>query len=687
MNRDRNSWWSSALTSGLTVFLAVSSILALMFIELLVAPSSVHAQDRGTPFGEWRYWGADAWSTRYSPLDQIDAENFSDLEQAWLWRGDNFGPSPDYILRSTPIYADGRLFTVAGQSRTVSALDPATGEVLWMFREPHTTRWERSSRKSHGKGVAYHEVDGRGVIYLVTAAFFLHALDAETGLPLEGFGAPVPLDGFDETGTVDLLEALGYPYDPDYGIPDSIGYITNTSPPIVVNGVVVIGNSNLTGRLDPRQENVPGDILAYDARTGEHLWKFNVIPRPGEFGHETWESDAWQWSGNVNAWAPMSADPELGIVYVTTDAPTNDYFGGFRPGDNLFGNSIIALDVLTGERLWHFQGVHHDVWDRDFPLPPALVDLTVDGERIPALVQNSKQAFVYAFNRVTGEPIWPIEERPVPQSDVPSEQTSPTQPYPTRPAAFEMQGLTEDDLIDFTPVLRSLALEIASEWRLGPMWNPPLHSENADGKKGAIFCPSAGGGANIPGGGAMDPETGIMYVASVKSCAAFVLVPGIDRDALLTGQSGLTVVDWHHSPVPGGFRGPEGLPMFKPPYGRITAIDMNTGEHLWWIPNGDTPERIRNHPSLQGLDLPNTGQSSHATALVTRSLLMYGEGRGGEPRFHAVDKRTGERVGTVELPATTDTAPMTFIHEGRQYVVMAVSGRNLPGSLVALRLP
>ena len=492
MNRDRNSWWSSALTSGLTVFLAVSSILALTFIELLVAPSSVHAQDRGTPFGEWRYWGADAWSTRYSPLDQIDANNFGDLEQAWLWRGDNFGPSLDYILRSTPIYVGGRLFTVAGQSRTVSALDPATGEVLWMFREPHTTRWERSSRKSHGKGVAYHEVDGRGVIYLVTPAFFLHALDAETGLPLEGFGAPVPLDGFDETGTVDLLEGLGHPYDPDYGIPDSIGYITNTSPPIVVNGVVVIGNSNLTGRLDPREENVPGDILAYDARTGEHLWKFNVIPRPGEFGHETWESDAWQWSGNVNAWAPMSADPELGIVYVTTDAPTNDYFGGFRPGDNLFGNSIIALDVRTGERLWHFQGVHHDVWDRDFPLPPTLVDLTVDGERIPALVQNSKQAFVYAFNRVTGEPIWPIEERQVPQSDVPSEQTSPTQPYPTRPAAFEMQGLTEDDLINFTPVLRSLALEIASEWQPRPHVEPTPSLGKCGWQEGRDLLPLRG---------------------------------------------------------------------------------------------------------------------------------------------------------------------------------------------------
>ena len=679
MTRDRKGVLQAVFTSSLAW--------ALTLIGVLAAAPSAYAQDRGTPYGEWRYWGADAWSTRYSPLDQINADNFDDLEQAWVWRGDNFGPSLDYILRATPIYANGRLFTVAGKRRTVVALDPATGESLWLFREPHTTRWERSSRKSHGKGVAYAEIDGRGVIYMVSPAFFLHALDAETGRPLEGFGNPVPLEGFEEYGTVDLLADLGHPFDPDYGIPDSIGYITNTSPPIVVNGVVVIGNSNLTGRLDPRRENVPGDILAYDARTGEHLWKFNVVPQPGEFGHDTWENDAWSWSGNVNTWPPLSADLERGIVYITTDAPTNDYFGGFRPGDNLFGNSIIALDVRTGERLWHFQAIHHDIWDRDFPLPPNLVDLTVDGELIPALVQSSKQAFVYAFNRVTGEPIWPIEEQPVPQSEVPTEQTSPTQPIPTRPAAYEMQGLTEDDLIDFTPALKSLALEIASEWRLGPMFNPPLHSENAEGKKGAVFCPSAGGGSNIPGGTVMDPETGIMYAASVKACSAFVLVPGEQRDSVMTGQSGRTVVEWHHSPVPGGFRGPEGLPMFKPPYGRITAIDMNTGEHMWWIPNGDTPERITNHPSLQGVDLPNTGQSSHATAMVTRSLLIYGEGRGGLPRMHAVDKLTGERLGTVELPATTDTAPMTFLHEGRQYIVTAVSGPQLPGSLVALRLP
>jgi quinoprotein glucose dehydrogenase len=577
---------------------------------------------------------------------------------------------------------------VAGRRRTAAAIDPATGETLWTFSEPHTTRWERSSRQSHGKGVAYAEVDGRGVVYLVTPAFFLHALDAETGLPLEGFGRPVPLPGFAPHGAVDMLADLGHAYDPDYGIPESVGYITNTSPPMVVNGVVIVGNSNLTGRLDPRRENVPGDILAYDARTGENLWKFDVIPGPGEFGHESWENDAWEWSGNINTWPPLSADPELGIVYVTTDAPTNDYFGGHRPGDNLFGNSVIAIDVRTGERVWHFQAIHHDVWDRDFPHPPQLLDVTVDGRRVPALVQTSKQAFVYAFDRATGEPLWPIVERAVPQSRVPGEQTSPTQPHPTRPASYEMQGLTDDDLVNFTPELHRRALEAVSEWEYGPsLFTPPLHNANPDGKLGALFCPSAGGGTNIPGGTVADPETGIIYTASVKSCSAFTLIPGAERDVQLEGQSGVTPVGWTHAPsrrAPGAI---EGIPIFEPPYGRITAIDMNTGEILWWIPNGDTPERLRAHPLLQGVELGNTGQPSHATALITRSLLMYGEGRDGEPRFHAVDKRSGERLGTIELPSTTDTAPMTFLHEGVQYVVVAVSGPELPGSLVALRLP
>ena len=621
---------------------------------------------------EWRYWGGDAYSTRYSSLDQINADNFEDLEVAWIWRGDNYSPEgADPLLRATPIYAEGKLFSVAGSRRTAMAIDPTTGETLWTFREPETKRWRDSMRKNYGKGVAYDRIDGRGVIYLVTPAFFLHALDAETGEKVASFG-----DG----GTVDLLANLGDygPYDRNQGLPPEVGYITNSSPPIVANGVVVIGNSHEQGYYQSMRENVPGNILAYDARTGEHKWTFDVIPQEGEFGNDTWESDAWRYTGNVSAWAPLSADPELGMVYVVTDPPTIDYYGGFHPGDNLFSTTILALDLETGERRWHFQTVHHDIWNYDNPTAPNLVDITVDGRPIRALVQTTKQSWAYVLDRETGEPVWPIEERPVPQSDVPGEHTSPTQPFPTRPAPYEMQGITEDDLIDFTPELRAEALEIAANYRFGPIFNPPM-VQGTDGKEASVHCPGANGGANIPGGAVVDPETGVLYVASTKGCSAPRLVPGTD----VNPDSNVRWV----SVGPGGVPGPDGLPLWKPPYGRITAIDLNTGEHLWWIPNGDTPDRIKEHEALEGVDIGNTGARSHATKLVTKTLLMYGEGRGAAPVFRAVDKATGMELGRVELPAPTLTAPMTFMHQGAQYVVMAVGGGGYAGSLVALRLP
>ncbi|MGH6897947.1 MAG: PQQ-binding-like beta-propeller repeat protein [Geminicoccaceae bacterium] len=619
---------------------------------------------------EWTHWGGDAASTRYSPADQINAENFASLEVAWVWRGDNYGPEVDNILRATPIYVAGRLFSVAGSRRTVVAIDPATGETLWTFREPETKRWRDSMRKNYGKGVAYAEVDGRGVVYVVTPAFFLHALDAATGRPVAGFG---------NGGTVDLLADLGYDHHPTEGLPPEVGYITSSSPPIVVNGVVVVGNSHEQGYYQTRKENVPGHILAYDARSGQHKWRFNVIPRPGEFGHDTWESEAWSYTGNVSAWAPLSADAERGIVYIPTDPPTNDYFGGFRPGDHLFATSLLALDVETGRRIWHFQMVHHDLWNYDNPVAPQLVDITVAGRRIPAVVQTTKQSFAYVFNRETGEPVWPIEERPVPQTDVPGEKTSPTQPFPTRPAAYEQQGITEDDLIDYTPELRAQALEVVRPFRLGPLFNPPAGPGASDGVRASIHCPGANGGTNIPGGSVLDPETGILYTATTKGCSAPVLLRGTEVDPGAT-------MDFV-TQGPGGVGGVDGLPLLKPPYGRITAIDLNTGEHLWWIPNGDSPDFIKNHPALQGLDIPPTGKGTHATALVTRTLLIYGEGRGGAPLFHAVDKRTGEELATVELPAPTNTAPMTYVHDGRQYIVVAVGSGQHPGSLVALRLP
>lgn len=650
---------------------------AALTLSALAAPALAAAEDStdattglhaGTANGEWHYWGGDEASTRYSPLAQIDASNFKDLEVAWRWKGDNFGPEVDYILRATPLYVKGRLYSVAGQRRTVVAIDPKTGETLWMWRMKDNPRWQKSTRKNYGKGVAYANVNGRDVIYVITPGFYLAALDADTGQPIPHFGI---------NGIVDLHLGLGdYPVHPDTGIGDA-GDITSSSPPIVVNGVIVVGNSHDRGYYPDAKENVPGHIRGYDAATGKMLWRFNVVPKPGELGFDTWEGDSASYTGNVSAWAPLSADSERGLVYVVTDTPTNDYFGGDRLGDNLFGTSIIAIDVKTGQRRWHFQMVHHDVWNYDNPDAPKLLDVKMGRKTVPVVASATKQGWVYVFNRETGEPIWPIEERPVPQSDVPGERLSPTQPFVTKPPAFEMQGVTEDDIIDFTPELRAQGLEIARQYRMGPLFTPPSLAKAPDGTKGAFNQPGANGAANIPGGATADPESGMFYVASERGHSVLSLVPG--------SESGSNA--GYVSLGPGGIRGPQGLEIFKPPYGSVVAIDLKAGDLAWRIPNGDTPASVKNHPALKGVELPRTGKRSHATVLVTKSLLYYGEGRSGDPLFHAVDKVTGEELGTIELPAPTNTAPMTYLHEGRQYIIVAVGGAGSSGELVALRLP
>ncbi|HXV62288.1 MAG TPA: hypothetical protein VEK15_16425, partial [Vicinamibacteria bacterium] len=522
-------------------------------VLVLAAGAAATAQERGNSFGEWRTIGGDAGHTRYSPLDQIDAGNFEDLEQAWLWRGDNFGPTVDFLFRSTPIYVDGLLYTVAGYRRTVAAIDPATGETIWTYREPHTTRYERGMRNNYGKGVAFAEVDGRGVIFYTSPAFFLHALDAKTGRHLQGWGKPVPLPGFPESGIVDMLPDLvrdwepwldsGYTYDPDRGIPKDLGNLSTSSPPIVVNGVVVVGNVHEQGYYQTRIENIPGDILAYDAGTGKYLWKFHVIPRPGEFGHETWENDAWKTIGDVSSWAPMSADPERGIVYIPTNPPTLDFYGGFRPGDNLFGTSLLALDVATGERRWHSQLVHHDIWNYDIPTAPVLLDVDVDGRPSPIVVQTTKQAWAFTFDRETGEPVWPIEEREVPQSDLPGEKLSPTQPFPTWPSPYDLQGLTEDDLIDFTPELRQEALDIVKDYKIGPIFNAPIQTDHPSGLRSFVLCPN--GATNIYGPTSADPETGILYVSSQTGCRSENIVPGEVMDEPDDPKTtGTTIARW-----------------------------------------------------------------------------------------------------------------------------------------------
>jgi len=634
--------------------------------------STPHADGRrvGTEGGEWRYWGGDERSTRYSPLDQINPGNVGKLEIVWRWSAANFGPEVDRIYRATPLYVKGKLYTVAGQRRTVVCVDPATGETLWMYREKDNPRWRESTRKNYGKGVAYADVDGRGVIYLMTPGYYLHALDAETGEPIRYFGM---------NGVIDLHLGLGnYPVDPDRGTLAS-GDITSSSPPIVVNGVVVVGNSHDRGYYPENKENIPGHVRGYDAKTGRFLWRFNVIPHKDEPGFDTWEGDSASYSGNVSAWAPLSADSERGLVFIPTDTPTNDYYGGHRHGQNLYGTSLIAIDVKTGKRAWHFQMVHHDIWNYDTPDAPKVVDITVGGRRMPAIVQATKQGWAYVLNRETGQPVWPIEERPVPQSDAPGEKTWPTQPFVTKPAAFEMQGITENDLIDFTPALREEALKLARQYRMGPIFSPPSLAKAADGTRGTFVVPGANGGANIPGGAAVDAETGVLYVATERGHSVIALVPGKEKYKVGTSA--------YVSLGPGGIRGPQGLPLLKPPYGSIVAIDLNTGEHMWRIPNGDTPDTIRNHPALKGVTLPVTGKQTHANLLVTKSLLFYGEGRNGSPLVHAVDKRTGKPIASIKLTATTNTAPMTFMHEGRQFIVAAVADPETPAELVALALP
>ncbi len=621
----------------------------------------------GTAGGQWEYLGGDAAHTRYTPADQINAENFEDVEEAWVWDGASFNAQSG---RSTPSYIDGRLYTVAGPRRYVVALDPANGELLWSYGEPKTGRYEYSMRKDYGKGVAYAKVDGREVIYISSPAFFLTALDAATGRPLENWGEPVPIEGFPKTGVVDMLKDFGYEYDVYEGLPLETGYITTSSPPIVVNGVVVVGNSHEQGYYQSRIENVPGDILAYDAATGEFLWKFHVIPKPGEVGHETWENDAWQYTGDVSSWAPMAADLERGLVYIPTNGVTIDYYGGFSPGDNLFSTSLIALNAASGERAWHYQLVRHDIWNYDTPTAPVLLDVTIDGEAVPIVVQTTKQNFAYTFNRETGEPIWPIEEVEVPPSEMSGEKLSATQPFPTRPAPYGMQGLTYDDLIDFTPTLRERAIEALKDHKIGPLFNPPLHRDNDLGYRAAYWCPGDGGGTNIDGPTVADPETGILYVSSRAACSSRIIVSGEERDAQIEKPTGKTMSRWA-ALRSDQIRGPDGLPLFKPPYSHITAIDMNSGEHLWQIPIGETPERVLEHPDLQDMDIPTTGTGANASMLVTKSLFVYAsEASDGTPMLYFVDKRTGEQLGGVETEEVTRYGMMSYVHDGKQYIVL-----------------
>ena len=642
-------------------------VFAALLSAALWAPGAADAQS-GAANGQWRYYGGDAGSTRYAPLGQIDRDNVADLEVAWRWQAANFGPQPEFNYRTTPLMVDGVLYATAGYRRTVVAIDAGTGETLWTYRLDDGDR--AAPRRNSGRGVAWWEAPGIAPrIFMVTPGFQLVALDAATGRPIQDFG-----DG----GVVELRVGLGRELDL---IDAPIG---SSSPPIVVDDVIVIGSALPSGGAPRSREMPPGHVRGYDAVTGELRWTFHTIPQPGEYGNETWEDGSWEYTGNAAVWTPISADPELGLVYLPVELGTGDYYGGHRPGDNLFSQSIVALDASTGERAWHFQTVHHGIWDYDPPAAPILADLVVDGREIPAVALITKQTFTFVFDRRTGKPVWPIEERPVPQTDVPGERTAATQPFPTKPPPYDRQGVDPADLIDFTPELRAEAEEILAQLHYGPLYEPPTVPVEG-GTQGTLMVPGSLGGANWPGG-ALDPESGYLYVqsATAPSVISLINVPEVsDMDYIRGG--GLRLRQ-------GG--GPQGLPLFKPPWGRVTAIDLNRGEIAWQVPNGDAPEYVKNHPALEGIDVGRTGRPDRGGVLVTSTLLFAGEGGGmfaafgsGGNKFRAHDKATGEIVAEIELPANQTGLPMTYMHEGRQYIVVAVGARRHPAELVALALP
>ncbi len=660
----------------------------------------------GASNGEWRSYAADTWGSKYSPLDQLTATNFGELTVAWRWRtadthlvltdesGSSLVPAqtlfdrleeaePDRWVRrpsigrlvATPLMVDGVLF-LSTPLYQAAAIDARTGETLWV----HDPRMYEAGTPAPApwahRGVGYWENDGDARIVWGTGDGHLIAVDAKTGIPAADFG---------NGGRVDLQEGL--PRAPR-GQRDNLNLlpVSSLSAPLVVGDTIIIGSS--INDFSTTKEMPPGFARAYDARSGQHKWDFHNVPQSGdEFGADTWQNESWRYSGNANTWSNMSADPELGYVYLPTSTPTSDYYGGHRLGDNLFAESLVCVDIETGQRVWHFQMVHHGVWDYDNPTAPNLLDVTVDGRPVKAVAQVTKQGFVYVFNRVTGEPLWPIEERPVAtDTDLEGELLSPTQPIPTKPPAFDYQGATVDDLVDFTPEVRQMALDAVDGFRLGPLYTPLS-------LRGTIFRPSAGGGANWSGA-AVDPETGILYVPSrnVHSVMRFREPAPNEETATLRyilSRGTDTFLEASNSarrPLM-----PQGLPLWKPPYSRMTAIDLNTGEHTWMTPLGDG-DRFRNHPLLRDLDLPPLGgDDSRSGPLLTKTLLIHAltaGGTGNGPRLVAYDKRTGDIVASVDLPGGAIGTPMTYMLDDRQYIALTVGG-DTPGliALVVHRAP
>lgn len=624
---------------------------------LAINPAAIVADANSGLSVPWADYHGDKGANRYSALDQINASNVADLKIAWSLDTGSFGPRPETYGVTTPLMVNGKIYATVGATRNIVALDAITGELLWMWRPEEGQRFDDAPRKGSGKGLSYYNNNGQETIFTITPGYYLVALNAQTGDPLPSFGAG---------GYVDLQSELRLGVDRadlDIGI---------SFPPMVVEDVVIAGAAHEVGMRPLAASNVKGDIRGFDARTGEKLWTFKTIPQRGEIGFETWLNGSAEYTGNAGVWSAMSADIERGTVYLPVESATGDRYGADRPGNNLFSSSTVALDYKTGKRKWHFQTTHHDIWDWDTPSAPLVINLP-DGT--PAVVQTLKQSHLFMFNPENGEPLFPVEERAVPASDVPGESTARTQPFPTKPAPYDRRGFTEADLVDFTPEIQARATQIASKYRFSELFTPPsLYKDPKDGSLGTLHLPSSTGGSNWEGA-AYDPETGLLYVSSRTATSVLSLVSEPDASSVRYIQ--------------GGDRTPsvDGIPLVKPPYGRITAIDLTSGDHVWQVVNGDTPASIKNHPLLEGIDIPPTGKPTRSGLILTKSLLFAGEGPGGDPVLHAIDKATGETIANIELPASVTGVPMTYMHEGRQFLVMTVSDFASPARIIALTLP
>lgn len=676
---------------------------------LLCAGAAVWGQSAGTN-PNWPTYGGDLGNTRYRAFDQINSSNFKDLEVAWRFKTDSLGNRAEYKLEGTPLVVNGILYATGGTRRDVFALDAVTGELLWVHGEHEGERGANAPRGLSGRGLAYW-TDGKDArILYTTPGYRLIALDAKTGQYAKGFG---------DNGVVDLK------LNDDQQIDLVHGSIGTQSAPVVARNEVIVGAAFVDGGSTASKTTYKGYVRAFDVRTGKRLWIFHTVPRKGEFGYDTWLNGSAEYTGNTGMWTQVSVDEELGLAYLPIELPTGDDYGGNRPGNTLFSESLVCVDLKTGKRKWHYQLVHHGLWDMDISTPPILGDIQVNGKTIKAVAVPTKQSMLYVFDRVTGEPVWPIEERPVPKGDVPGEWYSPTQPFPSKPPAYDRNGITVDDLIDFTPKLRADALNLIKSYTIGPVFTPPVLSK-VGGPLALLTISTNNGGTNWPGG-SFDPETHLLFVSSCSSCVVpmgMVAAPkdvsdmgyvkgtagqpvvarmggtgaGAGADAIAAAAAKNTKKVPAQPPGGGTLRNSltvGGLPLIKPPYARLTAIDMDRGEIKWQIPFGPTPDAVRQSPLLKGMTIPPTGESGLSVgSLVTKTLLVIGDGATGTSAsgvraatLHAYDKSTGKQVGAIPLPAPQTGSPMTYMVNGKQYLAVAVSGATYSGEYIAFTLP